>query len=44
MEQNMDTDDVAGTGFEPVSLTVKSPVKGQENDPITAKFYKYRNQ
>jgi len=44
MEQNMDTDDVAGTGFEPVSLTVPSPVEGQEDDPITAQFYKYRNQ
>ena len=44
MEQNMDTDDVAGTGFEPVSFTVPSPVKGQENDPITAKFYKHRDK
>ena len=44
MEQNMDTDDVAGTGFEPVSLTVPSPVKGQEDDPITAKFYKHRDK
>jgi len=44
MEQNMDTDDVAGTGFEPVSLTVPSPVKGQEDDPITAKFYNHRDK
>jgi hypothetical protein len=42
MEQNMDTDDVAGTGFEPVSLSVDSPVEGQPK--ITANFYKYRNQ
>ena len=44
MEQNMDTDDIAGSGFEPVSLTVPSPVKGQENDPITAKFYQHRDK
>ena len=42
MEQNMDTDDVAGSGFEPVSLTVPSPTTGQE--PITAKFYKHRDK
>ena len=33
MEQNMDTDDVAGTGFKPVSLT-----KQHSTGPITAKF------
>ena len=42
MEQNMDTDDVAGTGFEPVSISVPSPTTGQE--PITAKFYKHRDK
>ena len=44
MQNNMDTDDVAGTGFEPVSLSVDSPVKGQEKDPIIVKFDNYRNK